>query len=154
MEQTIPEGRFNLILEIPEKFLSAFGQSSLIQDYSINKTDLVCFEEASQPYFEVNLVDADIKEVVTGLIEAKIEADLQVLPLYQDEHYQTRVSFNAYVRNVKNQTLSYINSKDEEDLAYELKITLGQLNEQGIHEADAVILNRINELHSVGWLNG
>lgn len=152
MEQVIPEGRYNLTILMAEKFLPAFGGSNIIKDHGINKQDLVMFEEVEKPYFEVNLNDAEIKDVVNSLIAQKIEADIQVLPLYQDERYQTSVSFNAFVRNRGNKTLSYINSKDEENLAYELQIVLGSLNMNCIHEADQIILHKINDLHPVGWV--
>lgn len=152
MQQVIPEGRYNLTILMAEKFLQVFGGSSIAKDHGLNKQDIVVFEDVEKPYFEVNLHQVEIKDIVNILIDQKIEADIEVMPLYQDEHYQTSVSFNAFVRNRGSQTLSYINSKDEENLAYELQIVLSSLNLNCIHEADQIISHRINELHPVGWV--
>ncbi len=152
MQQIIPDGHYNLVILMAEKFLSVFTQTCLIHKHGIAVQDLTVFEDSEKPYFEVNIEHADISDVVNSLINHDIEADIQVLPLYQDENYKTSVGFNAFVRDCGDQTLCYINSKEEEEAAAELQSMLANLNANGIHEADTLILARINELHSVGWV--
>lgn len=153
MEKCIPEGRYNLILVIPEKYLGVMEKTHIVKMYGVHQGDLITFEDAENPYFEVHFDDADIHEIVSDLVKNQVEADIQVMPLYQDQKYQTRVDFNVYIRNTKDEgTVSYINTKDEENLAYELTELLKELNDNDIHEANTIIAKRINQLHSVGWI--
>lgn len=155
MQQMIPTGIFKLNLLIPAQYLGAFKQIDLLDIYTVSPDELFIMDDTDKPYFEVDLDDAQISEVVNSLISNKVEADIQVLPLFNDsDSGESRVNYNAFIRNIDGVFTCFINSKDEEALAYGLYEALNELNKNNIHEADEIMLNRINELHSlkVGWL--
>ena len=155
MQQMIPTGIFKLNLLIPAQYLAAFKQIDLLDIYTVSPDELFVMDDTDRPYFEVDLDDAQISDVVNSLISTKVEADIQVLPLFNySDSGEIRVNYNAFIRNIDGVFTCFINSKDEEALAYGLYEALNELNKNNIHEADEIMLNRINELHSlkVGWL--
>ena len=151
MQEFVPSGNFKLIVLVPAQYLDAFKQTGLLKTYDKATEDLVIMDESEKPYFEVNLDDAYIHDVVMDLMAGKVEADIQVLPLFDDSE---AISYNAFVRNIDNDFKCFINSKDDENSAYELHLALLELNKHNIHEADEIMLKRIDALHSlkVGWL--
>ena len=155
MQQMIPTGFFKLNLLIPAQYFDAFKQTDILDIYAVSPDELFIMEDTDKPYFEVDLDDAQISDVVNSLISNNVEADIQVLPLFNDsDSGEIRVNYNAFIRNIDGVFTCFINSKDEEALAYGLYEALNELNKNNIHEADEIMLNRINELHSlkVGWL--
>lgn len=151
MQELVPTGNFKLTILVPAQYMDAFKQTGLLTTYDKANEELVIMDEAEKPYFEVNLDDAYIHEVVMDLMAGKVEADIQVLPLFEDSE---AISYNAFVRNIDNEFKCFINSKDDENSAYELQLALLELNKNNIHEADEIMLKRIDNLHSlkVGWL--
>ena len=101
MQQMIPTGFFKLILLIPAQYLGAFKQTDILDIYTVSPDELFITYDTDKPYFEVDLDDAQISEVVNSLISNKVEADIQVLPLFNDsDSGEIRVNYNAFIRNI------------------------------------------------------
>lgn len=161
MINDIPSGIYDLDILIPHNHLAVVKQLGFVEQHNLSDDDFCVFEEnmtrsisgvIHSPYIEIHLEDANIAEIVSDLIKGNVEADIQVLPLYQDPNYTNRVDFNVFLRNNNGVVTSYINQKDQEDIAYELTVLLNELHEKGIHEADEHIIAKINGLHSLGWI--
>lgn len=156
-----PTGIYDLIVLFPIKHLEAVKQMDFVKEYGLTERNFNTFENNEvrsisgvkhAPYAEMHIENAEILDVISGMIQGGVEADFQVEPLYQDEKYVTSVEFNVYLRNKNGVVTCYTNGKELENAAYELTILLNELNEKGIHEADEHIVAKINSLHSLGWV--
>lgn len=150
MEKCIPQGQYDLSIIMPGKYLRTIQDSLLLAEHGIFTGELYVID-AVKPYIEIELEDANIQEVVNEMIQKNIEADIEVRPSV-NENMQIDHGFKAYTRHTNEGTVSYVNSIKEDDIAYELTMALNELNEKGIHEADEVLLKRINQSHSIGWV--
>lgn len=156
-----PTGIYDLTVLFPVKHLEAVKQMDFVKKYGLTERNFNSFENNQvrsisgvkhAPYAEMQIDNAEILDVISGMIQGGVEADFQVEPLYQDEKYVTSVEFNVYLRNKNGVVTCYTNGKELENAAYELTILLNELNEKGIHEADEHIVSKINSLHNLGWV--
>lgn len=150
--KAISSGKFSVAIQIPACYLDIVKQSSFPAQYDVLSVDLEVLENAPRPYFEINLEEVLIEEVITFFIENGIEADFELGPVYTDENYELIASNNAHVRKLNDVFVCYETSKKDEDLAFEFLKLAEDLENQGNYVACEYIKEKSKLIYSLGWL--
>lgn len=151
MNIQMKDGQYSLIIEILEVSIDALIACESIQALGIKRDDIQINDgfdgDPSNPkYCEIGFTCESIHAVLKDLALANIDADIQILPIALLDEWTVRN--NAYIRSG---TIN-INSKSDDNAAYELSCLKAELNKLGNFSADESINARINALHPYGWI--
>ena len=138
------DGRYTIVIEAPINNLDALIACDLMIKNGIDSEDIVIQDgfdgDPQNPeYCEVGFTVDSLHSALNDLALANIDADIQILQA--DEMPNLTVTYNAY-----------INSKTQDNAAYELAVLKKSLNNQGNHSADESINAQIQSLHPYGWV--
>ncbi len=145
------DGRYTIVIEAPINNLDALIACDLMIKNGIDSEDIVIQDgfdgDPQNPeYCEVGFTVDSLHSALNDLALANIDADIQILQA--DEMPNLTVTYNAYIRS----GAIHINSKTQDNAAYELAVLKKSLNNQGNHSADESINAQIQSLHPYGWV--
>lgn len=151
MSNIIPSEEYVLIIVTKAENVERLQQCDFIPTYGINLNEVIIMD-ADNPYCEIQLDSANLNDIAQDIARQNIDADIQVLPTLNQQKYGVCIQFNAYVRQGDGLGEVHINSKSDENIAYEFTQLVKDLEAKGITQASEMIQSKILELHPHGWV--
>lgn len=156
----------NRLINVSECFVDVRDQVTLdcLEAYSLEPVSNLSIDGTEYSFFELEFDPENIHEVVSTVTTLhKSVGDSGFKPvLFKDHQVADFVDVTAFLKNpniIPNasscETVCFVGSKTESEIAHYLAEALGEMHKSDIHQADQIVLNRIHRLHplDIGWMD-